>query len=466
MLSFATELPVNHDHSVASFFEAFRRWILGSPHTLLQNDHLVGLGTPGEWSTQVGIEHIQTLTHTSESREQAAARYTRVDSGLEWVTVIVFSRWETDTWVSIRVSCESEHPAVRLPPAKKPVLVRVLLDDLGGAADGALNVVSTPYRLDNVDVDIAAQLILGRAGCRLPIVYVSASFDASPRINVYRLARELCGMAHVVIEPNRAFSIRLKIDVASQNVYGGTIGVYWPDGAGRRSFYLAGDETPRDLERAIFDDVRFALANRRPLERCTWSASQALVSRSTFEALKAAGSLEVDKYVEEFDKELAAQAQQREDAEREISRLNAEIRKYEARSPIGAGVTLKTGPEQDLYPGEITDIVLDALGDATGRVLSDSRRQHVLAAIVAANESVGQAAVIRDTVKALLRGMTGVDAKVRQGLERLGFSIYDDGKHVKLIFQGDDRYTFVLPRSGSDVRGGLNAANDIARLFL
>ena len=58
-----------------------------------------------------------------------------------------------------------------------------------------------------------------------------------------------------------------------------------------------------------------------------------------------------------------------------------------------------------------------------------------------------------------------MEARTRRGLEEMGFSISDDGKHYKLVFQGDDRYTFTLAKSGSDHRGGLNAAGDIARLL-
>jgi len=59
-----------------------------------------------------------------------------------------------------------------------------------------------------------------------------------------------------------------------------------------------------------------------------------------------------------------------------------------------------------------------------------------------------------------------MDSKVKRALEEMGFEITDDGKHYKLTYEDDDRYTFTLPRSGSDRRGGLNAASDIAkRLF-
>jgi len=103
-----------------------------------------------------------------------------------------------------------------------------------------------------------------------PIVYVSASFYGGYTLDVNRLANDLSGMAHVVVEPNRPFSLRLKLEANSENVYGGSIGIYWPDGGGRRSFFLGKThETPDELAKAIFDEVRLALTNRRPLERCT-----------------------------------------------------------------------------------------------------------------------------------------------------------------------------------------------------
>ncbi|MBK8097626.1 MAG: hypothetical protein IPK26_10995 [Planctomycetes bacterium] len=467
MISFATEFPIAHRHRLPGFLDAVRTWILGSPHTPLQPDDFLGLGTRGEWNTQRGVDRLDVLSHSSATVDAAAVRYTKTDGDLEWVTTIVFSREADSSWVGIRVSCECTNPARRLPPAKKPVVVRTLLNDLGGGADAALDVLNVAHRLDNADVDLAARLLTGRTKCRLPVVYVSSGFDGGYTLDCDRLASDLAGMAHVVVEPNRPFSLRLKLDVGDENVYGGTIGVYWPDGAGRRSFFLGGaHDTPGDLAHAIIDEVRSALVNRRSLDRCTWSAVQTLVSRSALDALKAAGSQEVDKYCDEFDKELKAKDDLLRGAEKEIGRLQAEIRKYEARAPMGAGLVLRTGTESDLFESEIADIVRDAMEDAASRVTADSRRAHVLAAILAANAVGGAAGKMRERVKDLLRGMTTVDAKIRRGLEDLGFAIDDDGKHYKIVFKSDDRYTFTLPKSGSDHRGGLNAASDIGRLFL
>lgn len=236
---------------------------------------------------------------------------------------------------------------------------------------------------------------------------------------------------------------------------------------GRETQHFLGREfeSATDIQGAVVEEVRSALANRRPLDRCTWATVQAQVSHSTYESLKAAGSQEVGKYVEEFDKELRAGEEKLEDAEREIDRLRAEVRKYESRAPIGSGFALRTGEEQDLYPGELADIVLDAIQDASMRVAPDSRRAHVLSAVLAGNDANGEGGRMRENLKNLLRGSRGLDTKVRRGLEKMGFTISEEGKHYKLVFQGDDRYTFTLPKSGSDQRGGLNAASDITRLL-
>ena len=271
-------------------------------------------------------------------------------------------------------------------------------------------------------------------------------------------------MAHVVVEPNRPFSLRLKIEVSSENAYGGAIGIYWPDGGGRRALFMSHEyENSDDMQAAIIQEIRTALTNRRPLVRCTRAAIQEAHSRKTFNALKAAGSNEVEKYIEEFDKEIRAKNEKLEYADREIIRLRAEIRKYETQRSLGAGLSLKTGSEQDLYTNEIFDVVVDVLKKAASNAHDDSRRSHILNDLVNANNIRGEAELKRDVLKELLRDYRSMDARIKKDLQDLGFDVQEDGKHCKLVFQGDGRYTFSLPKTGGDHRGGLNAASDISK---
>ncbi len=467
MLSFATEFPVEASRTSSDFLTAVREWLLGSPHTVFEESELSELDTKDEFSAKKSNELIEALKYEATGSDMAAIRYTRLDRGLEWVSTIVFSRGQSASWIGIRTSCESQHPAAKLPVARKPVFVQTFLTRLGGGTDSEIKVQATPLRLANSDIPLAARCISGRAGCRLPLVYVSARFQGGHIVNVDSLAAALAGMAHVLVEPNRPFSIRLMTEVNSQNVYGGAIGVYWPDGGGRRSFFPHHEsDSPPEMERAVVEEIRSALANRRPLSRVTWSAVQELISRRTFSALREQGSTEVQKYVDEFDKELKSKQEKIEDAEREISRLEAEIRKYQAQSPMQSGLVLQTAPEQDLYARELLGVVRDAIVDAVTRVTEDSRRQHILTSIVKANPPTGEAEAMRTRLKALLRDFRSMDAKVRSALQDLGFEISEDGKHYKIVFQGDDRYTFTMPKSGSDHRGGLNLVGDISRLLL
>ena len=466
MLSFATEFPVEATRTSVDFLAAVREWLLGSPHTAFEASDLSEIEAKDEFSAKKSNELIETLKYQATGNDMAAIRYTKLYRGLEWVSTIVFSRGQP-SWIGIRTSCESQHPAAKLPIAKKPVFVQTFLTRLGGGEDGEIKVQAIPLRLTNSDIPLAARCMSGQAGCRLPLVYVSARFQGGYLVNVDSLAEALAGMAHVVVEPNRPFSVRLMSEVNSQNVYGGAIGVYWPDGGGRRSFFLQHEsESPSEMERAVVEEVRSALVNRRPLARVTWSAVQELISRRTFAALRDQGSTEVQRYVDEFDKELKSKQEELEDAEREIARLEAEVRKYQAQSPMQSGLFLQTAPEQDLYAGELLGVVGDAITDAVTRVTEDSRRQHILKSIVAANPPTGEAEAMRNRLKSLLRDFRSMEAKVRSALQDMGFEISEEGKHYKIVFQGDERYTFTMPKSGSDHRGGLNLAGDISRLLL
>lgn len=464
MLSFTTEFPVQSKHGSAEFLNAIRDWRLGSPHTRFTADDLLLSGDQDEWFIEKGNERIDFLRIIGEDEDAASVRHVSNDGDLEWSTEIVFSKKLQDSWVGIRVSCESSHPARQVPNAKKPVIVRTLLDTLGGAADGELTVSRHPHKIGSNDIGLAARLISGDARCHLPVVYVSCRFNGGYAIDPLRLADKLAGMAHVVIEPNRPFSLRLKIEVSSENVYGGAIGIYWPDGGGRRALFMSHEyDSAEEMTAAIALEIRTALTNRRPLVRCTRPAIQESVSRKTFNALKSAGSNQVEKYIEEFDKEIKAKDEKLAYADREIDRLRAEIRKYETQRSLGSGLLLKTGSEQDLYTSEILDVVLISLKDAMSRAHNDSRKFHILNDLVSANTIRGEADSKRDIIKDLLREYRSMDSRIKKNLEDIGFDVQEDGKHCKLVFQGDGRYTFSLPKTGSDHRGGLNAASDISK---
>ncbi len=96
----------------------------------------------------------------------------------------------------------------------------------------------------------------------------------------------------------------------------------------------------------------------------------------------------------------------------------------------------------------------------------NSRRQHVLVDLLASNQPSRNGAKLEDEIKSLFKTYRDMDAPTRSALLRLGFDISEDGKHYKVIFQGDGRYTFTLPKTSSDHRAGKNIASDITNALL
>lgn len=463
MLHYSTEFPIKPTHSPEDFVTVFKGWILGSPYSRFNESHLSEIETKITFKDSAAGDKIHLLRDTNNGRESVALRYIKLDDGLEWTTDLVFSKMQTDTWVSIRTSCQADRPITELPSPKKPIIIQQILEKLGGGMDGPLSVQNTPHYLKDTEIGLASDLINGCAGCHLPIIYVSTPFDGErSNWDSKTIAKKLSGMAHVVVEPNRIFSNRLKIDVNSRNVYGGALGIYWPNSdTVRRIFQGNSARTQEDL----IEEVRRALTNRLPLERCAWFSVQEESSRKALKQLKEDGSEELNKYCEYFDEERNALNIKNERAHSEIERLKSEIRALEARTNQSTGVTLKIGNEQDLYPDEITQILLDAINDAISRVHKDSRREHVMQQILDSNKTDNKNAKYRNWLKTKLTGYTSMNSRLRQDLIEKRFEVTEDGKHYKLRFANDDRYTYTLAKSGSDSRGGLNAASDIGRLL-
>lgn len=462
MANFSTEFPIDPKNSVADVIALACDWLTGSPHTKVPEEALRDIPENSDLVQTFGTETV-TLAHSrSEGAELGGLRYERTEDGLAWTTSIVTLKTSDRHLLSLQVICEALTTAVRLPPPKKPYFIRQALSELGGGADGEIPVTDQPIRLSTGEESVAAALILGTAQNALPIVYVSAGFGNSYLVNPTELAKFVSGMAHVIVEPNRSFSLRLRNLVKSRNAFGGTIGVYWPGSDARRTYFPSEIKPkPRALEIEIAKDIRIALSNRRQRSTCTWAHLTETLARGRYEQLKRAGSTELQAYIDAFDADMAAKQARVNEAEAQIASLEADIRRLSSIKENADAGLIRQGEEQDLYEHEIRDLILDALNDALRAARQDSRRSHVLADLIAANPKSGAREKLEEEIKTILKTYRDMDAKTRSSLARLGFDLSEDGKHYKAVFEGDPRYMFTLPTTSSDSRAGKNMASDI-----
>lgn len=465
MLTFKTQFPIGASTEMPEFMDCCRTWIVNSPYTKLGSE-IPDATREGKFGDD--RETASFGSFESETTSTGGVRYEKTDNDeARWVTDVIGHKGENGFWVSVQLSVDSELPVERLEQGKRPYIVKLLMEKFAGGYDGSLPVTDNPIFLSGKDTDLAEKIICAGTGSVMPSVYVSRDQSEALAVEPILLARWLSGMAHVVVEPSRRFSSQIMRQVYGENVYGGAVAIYWPDGVGKWVYLPSKWSSPDALQAAIAKKIRLSLLYQRLRRECTWSNLQEMMSRQKLEALRASGSGNIDEYIEHFDKEVSAKDEEIRRLETELVRVRYSRRdvRASAAGDEAHSITLET-PESDLYQGEQVGLIVESLKTAASSAELHSRRRSLLEALVASNENPGDREEILERLKELLRQYTSMTAAVRTELEALGFAILEDGKHYKLLFHGDTRYPFVLPKTGSDWRGGLNAFSDLKkRLF-
>lgn len=463
MLIWASEFPTRPGTRPQDVLEAAKDWVVGSPHH-------------GWRKGDLAEDAKDQLAETTKGAETVRYGVTEGIAGLQWrhgdaqdrdwTSEIVALEQPGSVRTSIRINCYSRDPGYPPPKVRKPYIVRLLIQRFGGAKDGPFFVADDPHTLSEIDIHFARNVVLGRAGNSLPVIYLSATREGGYALDPSRVARWFSGMAHTLVEPSRTFSFVLARETNGQNVYGGALGIFWPGGKARtRRFFPQRFAKPEDMALAVGESLREALTFIQPTSGCTWPALAEEFSRLSIEKLRREGSTKVDEYAAVFDSELAAKRKQIADLEGELRRLRNDLLIAQATatgSPEGASL-LNAGKEKPFYQGEIQLLVLRALEAGLQRFTEDSRGRHVVQDVLAHNEVLDAGEEISDAIGKALSKMTRFGARERRALEELGFEIDEEGKHVRATFNGDARYMFTIPKTPSDHRSGANCVSALRR---
>lgn len=465
MLVWSTQIPILPSNTSGDLIELTKKWLVGSPHSQWQLKDFQDC--PSQEMVTIS-RHGQSVSHATfitQDGEFSGFRHCWTDSERRnWTTDICGWRMDHTFKVGIQLQCESADIGVILPNPKKPYIVRQILSELGGDLDGPFAVGSTPIILEETDLDLAIRVLRGEPGSLLPVIYVSSTWRNEPALDCRALAQWAGGMAHVVVEPNRRFSFVLAGRVGRTNPYEGAVAICWPNGTGRQLRLFPYDyDSPAAFGTAITETVRKAHAGRRAELRCTWSYIRELVFTNRIARLRQEGKAGIEEYIAEFDEELSTTRVRLDDAEREVARLKAELERANSAYRGQSDGLLSIGDETDLFSGEHRDALVFALGIAKEYVQPDGRVRHILDSLLEANPPTGERERLMQEVRDAVGSCSNAGARERRALENLGFAIGEDGKHLKLVFRDDDRYTFAMPKSGSDHRGMKNWLSDVLK---
>lgn len=131
------------------------------------------------------------------------------------------------------------------------------------------------------------------------------------------------------------------------------------------------------------------------------------------------------------------------------------------------GSLLVRGRENDLYPNEIYEVLIDLLQEVRSQVKTGTRRADILDDLLSANSSDGIPQKKARELKDILKGYKALDAATRRKLNDIGIDVSEQQKkHYKLRYYGDTRYNASMPCSGSDREsGGRNLAAELIKKF-
>ncbi len=189
-----------------------------------------------------------------------------------------------------------------------------------------------------------------------------------------------------------------------------------------------------------------------PLRKNGWSEIVSSKNRKAIQVLKDNGSQS---------SELASlYEEENESLQDEVKELNQKIASYEARirvlmerTSMQGGVFLKIGNEYELFEGEVLEIIMSSIRKVLPTNYEGGRYHDVLSSISSANPCSTNLLERDKKLKQALVGYTKMTPKVRGVLNDVGFSISEEGKHYKITYHGDPRYTYILPKTGVTIEG-------------
>lgn len=132
----------------------------------------------------------------------------------------------------------------------------------------------------------------------------------------------------------------------------------------------------------------------------------------------------------------------------------------------GQGIFLSYGIENGFYLQEQKELILSCLKEYRKSVPENSRRMHMIDSILQNNHSSGSLKKMEEELRKLAPHIGDMDKATLREFEDLGFDITNDGKHYKMIYHGDERYMFSVPKTASDNRAGKNLICEMVNTLL
>lgn len=468
MLLYSTILDISPELTKDKFIQLVIDWNQKDQH---EENIIRDLRWNGERNIRFGSGSLWLDIEECPAHNIIAVRYEKQqDNGAVWDTDYIMNFGEMKMAVRLDRSYTEDATMENLA-FSTPHFLTLLMGKGYLRDDQDLPVTRDPHSITHDNLGILTGVISGERKYRLPVVYVSkTSLNADP-LDCAMLGSRLKGAAHVLLQSDISLNPPIRNACGDRSEENGSVGIYYPNGLHRRFIDREYDEYPDILlEKVISVVFQYDNAQKIP-QLYTWDGVANAIMREKWDSQKKMAAekarqkaeAEVQKYMGEFDQENERLRTRLNELTRANYSLQLENQAMMARLSAAPDTPLLVrGDEEDLYPGEIREMLLDAISEKLKDCPPKSRRYDVYSDVLQKNEYRHLTEKRKTAIKNLFKGYRTMTDPIRQELMNLGFTIRDKGKHYRLTYYGDNRYKTTVAKSASDHRGGKNDSAEIS----
>ena len=390
--------------------------------------------------------------------------------GTEWKLSVVFKPELHEMYIQMSNS-ETSESGRYLRKFKKPDLIDELVDLKIIRKDGDIKIQYTSHDVEVENINEIETIIEGTAGNTLPVILLSTTPYGYYAADPEALADRYAGMAHVFTQRDEDVSYILRDKYKNRAAYGGSIVTYFPVKSLQPNVIVYGRYDEKETNNRISKGINFYYKSQNYGQMTTYDEISSVVISGRNKNLISQNEQIIEEsqkiadenrsIVETFDTDLKKTDEENTRLKQRIADLEIENRILKERlNSISEKPLLIYGNEEEVYPGEIKELLIDILENFN--LKDGSRRADIVKDILCNNQINSSLKERYDELKDILNNYRGLDTDQINRLERLGFTVTSDGKHHKLTYH-DDRYITTLSKTSSDVRSGKNAISLIMK---
>lgn len=478
---FVTKIALKNEVKKEQIYCLIKKWLIDSPHygikeIIYNNEEFKEIS--------FGNQSLKIVNKIISDKDILAIRFTNVEKDNVWRTDFIFSAIEGSVNFAIKLSCEKNDYSSVLPKIHKPHIIKMLFDE-GYCKDcGLLPITDQPVYFEEKDLDICGKIMMGAVETDLPVVYVSYDSYSGTGYDVdeKNLAIKLSGIAHVVVEPNKQFSLKLKELSKDRNAHNGYIGVYFSGAKYKeivsyRDYFKNGKLDKNAFSDAIRTLIQQALLNHSGADDLTWDKVLVEYHKVKYQNQKTVSTSAEEEYSKllhaadienkEYEELLKASDAERDELKIKVNSLigqldaqSAQIESLKKKLEQKMTGIIQKDEIDEFYSDEVYDCLLSLLSQCIKKLPKDTRAYEITQAILKINLLSNVGKRVFDEIKDSLNEKS-LELR-RSKLEKCGFTVKKES-HDKVIFHNDNRYMFTLANSPSDHRDSENLFSDMMK---